>query len=427
MTVSDLLQFIFRPAVELFRDLPLRKKDRGPLSWYFVATLLVILAYGLVILFSASYSLSYQETGDSLSQIRQQVIFAAVGVAAMFVIATLDYRALRHMTWYLYVLTLILLTAALFDENPTNLEADCYRWVQVFGVTFQPSELAKFSVILGTANFVDAHQNRRGSLLYGILLPALPLAPILILILRQPHYSAIILILMIFVTMLLCGGCGLKWMPVMLTLGVAVVVVYLYSQENYVQTRLDGWQLFSYDTSTMNDQNRQSVYSIASGGLFGLGIGNSRQKHQWLAEVANDFIFPVICEELGFIGAVVCLVLFAALIVQGILIALRAPDLFGSMMGIGIMGQIGWQVFCNVGVVTNTIPNTGISLPFFSSGGTSLMMLLGEMGIMLSISRVGNARIEERRRRKREAFASRLNAAPRRTTYRRGGSTARTI
>ena len=121
----------------------------------------------------------------------------------------------------------------------------------------------------------------------GILLPALPLAPILILILRQPHYSAIILILMIFVTMLLCGGCGLKWMPVMLTLGVAVVVVYLYSQENYVQTRLDGWQLFSYDTSTMNDQNRQSVYSIASGGLFGLGIGNSRQKHQWLAEVAN--------------------------------------------------------------------------------------------------------------------------------------------
>ena len=140
MTVSDLLQFIFRPAVELFRDLPLRKKDRGPLSWYFVATLLVILAYGLVILFSASYSLSYQETGDSLSQIRQQVIFAAVGVAAMFVIATLDYRALRHMTWYLYVLTLILLTAALFDENPTNLEADCYRWVQVFGVTFEPSE-----------------------------------------------------------------------------------------------------------------------------------------------------------------------------------------------------------------------------------------------------------------------------------------------
>ena len=137
MTVSDLLQFIFRPAVELFRDLPLRKKDRGPLSWYFVATLLVILAYGLVILFSASYSLSYQETGDSLSQIRQQVIFAAVGVAAMFVIATLDYRALRHMTWYLYVLTLILLTAALFDENPTNLEADCYRWVQVFGVTFE--------------------------------------------------------------------------------------------------------------------------------------------------------------------------------------------------------------------------------------------------------------------------------------------------
>ena len=421
MTATDLLQFIFRPAFELLRGLPLRKKDRGPLSWYFVITLLILLAYGLVILFSASYSLSYQESGDILGQIRQQAIFAALGVTAMFFISTCDYRALRHLTWYLYVLTLILLTAALFDNNPTNLEADCYRWLQIFGVTFQPSELAKFAVILGTANYVDAYQKRRSSFVYGLVLPTLPLAPVLLLLQRQPHYSAIMLVLMIYGTMLVCGGCGLKWMPLVLPLAVAGAVAYLYSQENYVQGRLEGWQLFSYDTATMTDQTEQSIYAIASGGLFGLGIGNSRQKHQWLAEVANDFIFPVICEELGFIGAVVCIVLFAALIVQGILIAMRAPDLFGSMLGIGIMGQIAWQVFCNIGVVTNTIPNTGISLPFFSSGGTSLMMLLGEMGVMLSISRVGNARMEEQRRRKREEFASKLGA-PRRTVYRRDRS-----
>ena len=408
------------------KDLPLRKKDRGPLSWYFVVTLLVIIAYGLVVLFSASYSVSYQESGDSFSQIRQQLLFAVVGVVAMFLLSLTDYRVLRYLTWYLYAITLVLLVAALLSNNPTNLEAQCYRWVEVFGVTFQPSEMAKFSVILGTATYVDSFKEKRRGLIHGLILPSLPLIPILLLILQQPHYSAIILILMIYATMLICGGCGLRWMPPFLGVAVVGVVIFLNSQQNYVQKRLDGWTLFSYDTSTMTDQTKQSVYAIASGGLFGLGIGNSRQKHQWLAEVANDFIFPVICEELGFIGAVVCLVLFAALIVQGILIAMRAPDLFGSMLGIGIMGQIAWQVFCNVGVVTNTIPNTGISLPFFSSGGTSLLMLLGEMGVMLSISRVGNARIEERRRRKREEFAKKLDGGTRRTTYRRR-TTAHTI
>lgn len=425
-TTSELLQFLLAPAFTAMRDLPLRKKDRGPLSWYFVITLLVLLAYGLVIQFSASYSLSYQESGDSFSQIRQQLLFAVVGVVAMFLLSLTDYRVLRYLTWYLYAITLVLLVAALLSNNPTNLEAQCYRWVEVFGVTFQPSEMAKFSVILGTATYVDSFKEKRRGLIHGLILPSLPLIPILLLILQQPHYSAIILILMIYATMLICGGCGLRWMPPFLAVAVVGVVIFLNSQQNYVQKRLDGWTLFSYDTSTMTDQTKQSVYAIASGGLFGLGIGNSRQKHQWLAEVANDFIFPVICEELGFIGAVVCLVLFAALIVQGILIAMRAPDLFGSMLGIGIMGQIAWQVFCNVGVVTNTIPNTGISLPFFSSGGTSLLMLLGEMGVMLSISRVGNARIEERRRRKREEFAKKLDGGTRRTTYRRR-TTAHTI
>lgn len=424
-TTADLFQILFAPFFTLVKDLPLRKKDRGPLSWYFVITLLVLLAYGLVILFSASYSMSYQESGDSFSQIRQQLIFAVIGLAIMFVVSLCDYRALRHATIYVYLLSLVLLVAALFSNNPTNLQAKCYRWVDIFGVTFQPSELAKFAVILGTAAYVDAYRQKIKGLIYGIILPSLPLIPILLLILQQPHYSAIILILLIYVTMLVCAGCGLRWMPMFLAIGAAGVVFFLTSQQNYVQTRLDGWQLFSYDTSTMTDQTRQSVYAIASGGLFGLGIGNGRQKHQWLAEVANDFIFPVICEELGFIGAVVCMVLFAALIIQGILIAMRAPDLFGSILGVGIMGQIAWQVFCNVGVVTNTIPNTGISLPFFSSGGTSLLMLLGEMGVMLSISRVGNARIEERRRRKREEFAKKLDGG-RRTTYRRRES-ARTI
>ena len=422
-TTSDLIQFLFAPFFLLLKDLPLRKKDRGPLSWYFAVTLLVILAYGLVMLFSASYSDSYQSSGDSLTQIRQQVIFALIGVVFAFLMSVLDYRALRHATWYVYLFTLVLLVAALFSNNTANVESGCYRWVEVFGVTFQPSEMAKFSVILGTAAFMEKHKEKKRTFLYGILLPTLPLLPILLLIIREPHWSAVILILMIYATMLVCGGCGLRFLLPVGGLGAALMVFLLTSQQNYVQTRLEGWTPFSYDVSTMTDQTGQSVYAIASGGLFGRGIGNSIQKHQWLPEVTNDFIFPIICEELGFVGAVVCIVLFGALIVQGILIAMRAPDLFGCLLGVGIMGQIAWQVFFNIGVVTNTIPNTGISLPFFSSGGTSLLMLLGEMGIMLSISRVGNARVEEKRRRSREAFARKLEHANRRTTYRRRENT----
>ena len=399
----------------MFRDLPLKKKDRGPISWYFVLTLLVILAYGLVILFSASYSNAYKESGDSLSMIREQLGFAAAGLGVMFLVAQTDYRVLRHAQWYLYAATLALLLLALLQDNGANLETGFHRWVSVLGVTFQPSELAKFSVILSTALYINDHADRLSGPVNGILKPSLALIPILGLIAPQTHWSAIVLILMIYCTMLLCAGCALRWLFPVIGLGIVVMLYVLTQQTGYVQTRLDGWTPFSYDVSTMTDQTRQSVYAIASGGLFGRGIGNSIQKHQYLAELTNDFIFPILCEELGFIGAVVCIVLFAALIVQGILIAMRAPDLLGSMLGVGIMGQIAWQVFCNIGVVTNTIPNTGISLPFFSSGGTSLLVLLAEMGVVLSISRVGNAREQEQRRQKREAFARRLDvSAPRR-------------
>ena len=282
----------------------------------------------------------------------------------------------------------------------------------MFGTTLQPSELAKFSAILGLACFADRYYEKRGTLLYGIVLPVLPLLPVVVLLYKEPHNSAIMLILLIAGSMILCGGVGRFWcIP---AAGAAAFVIYkmLTGQNNYVQQRLGAW---NGDEGDILYQTQQSLYSIASGGLTGLGIGNSRQKHLWLPEASNDFIFSVLCEELGFIGAVICMGLFAALIIQGVIIALNSPDYFGTMLGIGIMSQIAWQAMIHIAVVTNVAPNTGISLPFFSSGGTSLLILLCEMGIILSISRAGNAQNAARSKRSHEELARRMN--PQRRTH----------
>ncbi|MDD4851380.1 MAG: putative peptidoglycan glycosyltransferase FtsW [Gemmiger sp.] len=416
MDFNQTVKRLYANAQPLSRGLFFRKAERGPVSWYFVATILIILAYGLVMMFSASYPTGYYRyNGDSYYFIRQQLIFAGFGVVAMAIGASINYRWVRRWTWAIYAVTILLLIGALFTTTQTS---EFHRWVNLFGVQFQPSEIAKFSMILSTAMLVDRYRNQRNTLKFGFLYPMAPVAPLLVLLAMEPHWSGMILMMMIFFTMLLCVGCALRWLvPIMLAAGAGVAFL-LVSQNNYVQTRLEGWTLFSGDTSGMTYQTRQSMYSIASGGLLGLGIGNSRQKHLWLPEATNDFIFSVVCEELGFVGAVLCIGLFAALIIQGILIALRSPDLFGTVLGIGIIAQVAWQVFCNIGVVTNTIPNTGISLPFFSSGGTSLLMLLAEMGLLLSISRAGNAQIAAQRRRSQAAFADRLNRP--RQVYRQG-------
>lgn len=416
MTLARIFDLAFGNIGRFFKEISFRKEERGPASWSFVGTLLLVLVYGLIMLFSASYSTGYyRKGGDIYFFIKPQVIVAVIGIAMMFIISNINYRSLRHMQWYLYALTLALLVLALFSE-PQN---GCYRWVYLFGSSLQPSELAKFSTILGISCWADAHYEQRGGFVHGILGPLLPLVPYVFLLYKEPHNSAIILLILIAGTMLFCGGIGLRWLLPVGAVGAAALVYMLTSQNNYVQQRLGAWGLTSGGDEEVLYQTQQSLYSIASGGLTGLGIGNSRQKHLWLPEATNDFIFSVLCEELGFVGALLCIALFAALIIQGIFIALRCPDYFGTMLGIGIMAQIAWQTFCHIGVVTATLPNTGISLPFFSSGGTSLLILLCEMGVMLSISRAGNARALAQRHREQEELARRMNGGTARRTYRR--------
>ena len=356
-----------------------------------------------------------------LQWVKPQFIVAVAGFIAMLFMSRINYRALRYLNETFYVITLVLLVVALFMPSDSN---GCYRWVYFpGGLSLQPSEMAKFAIILGTADALDKRKEQIRNPLYGIILPALPLIPVLILLRLEPHNSAMLLMCAIFATMVLCAGGGGWWLfvaGVVAAGGGLAFYNYLSSSGGYAAERLGGvWGLTPTDTANMLWQTRQSVYAICTGGLFGVGIGNSVQKHQWLPYAENDFIFSVVCEELGFVGALALILLFAALIVQGIFIALNAPDFFGTLLGIGITAQVAWQVFCHIGVATALLPNTGISLPFFSSGGTSLLLLLGEMGVLLSISRAGNARMEARKKQHQAEIDRKLGRTPSRPVYRR--------
>ena len=420
--VRTLLGLLFDHTIgNIVRMIPiirLPKLERGPVSRGFLALLLVILFFGLTMLFSASYSSAYATSGKLYSIIKPQVMIAIVGLAFMWILSNINYRALRLMSESLYIITVVLLILALLSPQDTN---GTYRWVYLpGGASFQPSELAKFSLMIWTADMLDRDYDKKNRLWYGAIKPALPLLPILYLLHKEPHNSAMILLCLIFATMLICTLSPGHWLlPLVPACAVAgsYFLKGLASGEGYAAGRMDAaWGLAPLDTAGMGWQTLQSIYAISTGGMFGVGIGASVQKHQWLPYAENDFIFAVVCEELGFIGAIALIVLFGALIVQGIAIALNAPDFFGSLLGIGIMAQVAWQVFCHIGVATALLPNTGISLPFFSYGGTSLLILLGEMGIMLSISRAGNGRREARRQREQEEMENRLRQ---KSTYRR--------
>ena len=392
---------------------PILQRDPGPWSpilLYWLATLGVIVVFGLVMLYSASYTTGYLRFGDSLHYIKSQVICLILGLAVMFVFSYVDHRFLRKMIVPGYALVIVLLILVLFSE-PLN---GCRRWLRIPGMTIQVSEIAKFEMILFTAHLAASapkleklDPNRSGKAPLGpwlrqrlvreLLVPLLPLLPIIVLLMLEPHMSGIVLTTAIVGTILLLGGNGgaITWVGGFTGVFLLESILQHIDSIPYLQGRLDGW---TQDLSKMTDQTLQSLYAIGSGGLTGLGLGNSIEKQLWLPESTNDFIFSVVCEELGFVGAVLVILLFVAFLVQGFWLAFHAENRYCTLVGIGIMAQIAWQVFCNIAVVTNTLPNTGISLPFFSSGGSSLILLLAEMGVMVNIGRNGERARQERKR-----------------------------
>ena len=357
----------------------------------FLLLILTLVAFGLIMLGSASWAVGLYRRGDAYAYLRPQLLFAAVGLAALWAASRVDYHIYHRLAWPLLGFSLVLLAVVLFMPEYNG----CKRWIVLPGLgTLQPSEIAKFSVVLVFSHVIALNQSRMDQFRVGVLPFAAILGVVAVLMLLEPHLSGTLLILAIGAVLMFVGGTGLRWFGLAgagaLT-ALSLALVLLPDLVPYAADRLSSWLDPFADPLGDGHQTIQSLYAIGSGGATGLGLGNSRQKHLYVPEPQNDFIFSILCEELGFVGAALVLLLFFLLLWRGLVIAVRAPDKFGALLAVGFVVQVCLQAVLNIAVVTNTIPNTGISLPFFSSGGTSLMMLLGEMGIVLSVSRQADA------------------------------------
>lgn len=341
---------------------------------------LMLLFCGWVSLMSASFPDAYYDASKGVMYYAiRQLIYAVVGIIAMLSLSAFDYHRYHALGKLLYGASILTLLLVLTPLGTTINKAQRWIW------GFQPSELAKLAIILTFASFVSLHPERIRTL-RGLLPYATAYGLVAVLLCLEPHLSATIIILVVAVAILFVGGMRLWYfVPVGIIGGIGSVVAYFTM--THVHTRVSAW-LHPFDfAQTKGFQAVQSLIAIGSGGLFGRGLGQSRQKFLFLPEPMNDFIFSVVCEELGYVGAMLFLIMFLYFIYRGFLIAYRAPDRFGSLIAVGITTQLGFQILMNLCVISGIFPVTGVSLPFFSFGGTALVMQLIEVGILLNISR----------------------------------------
>ena len=354
----------------------------------FLILVILLLAVGLTMLYSASAAQSLYDTGYEVSTryLQKQAFCAIIGLAAMWLFSRIPSRFWYRIAWPLYGISIALLLLVLVAGESVN---GAKRWITIAGIQFQPSELAKFTLIVLFARLTrlfgaDARTFKKGVLGFGMALLGI-LVPLAL----EKHLSAIMLMGMVAVVMMFVAGTHPKWLLAGAAAAVAFVVVYV-SFMGYAGDRISAWRHPELDPSDTGYQILQSLYAIGSGGLFGLGFDKSRQKYLYLPFQYNDYIFAIICEELGLVGAALIIALFSALILRGYWIALKARDRFSTVFAAGLVTLIAIQTILNLGVVSNLLPSTGIALPFFSYGGTALAVNLGEMGIVLSISRQRN-------------------------------------
>ena len=362
-----------------------------------VITVLLLLSLGLVMVLSASSPTALQKYDKSYYFFIRQLIFAVAGLFGMYFVSKIDYRIYQKFYKHAWILSAILLVLVLVIGTDSH---GAKRWIGLGFITFQPSELVKFLMIIFYGGILVKDRDELGKFWKGLVKHVLFLAPIIGLLLLEPHVSTSMVIIITCCIMMIMAGCKF-WQFLMSGViavgGIGSIATVLYAaidafkkQFQYIVTRFitftDPWQ----DATGDGWQIIQSLYAIGSGGLFGAGLGESKQKYLYLSEPHNDFIFSVLAEELGFVGCILVFVLFAVFIWRGVLIAMKAPDMFGSLVAIGITSLVGVQVIINVAVVTSSMPVTGMQLPFFSYGGTALFILLCEVGVLLSISRAGN-------------------------------------
>lgn len=363
-------------------------EKRGSLDGTFFILVMLLLTIGVVMVLSSSFARAYYDPGritggNAAYYFIRQLLFALIGTALMILCSRLPMGFYRRYAWHFMAMTLILLALVPIVGVKAN---GSRRWLGVGGLTLQPSELAKIGVILCFSSLICRMRGRMGSFRYGILPFAAILGLVVGLLILEPHFSASIIIVAVGGVMMFLGGVRLGWFAGAGGIAAAGIGILL-TLFPYASGRINTWRDPFSSSSDEGYQIVQSLYTIGSGGLSGLGLGMSRQKYLYLPEEHNDFIFSVVCEELGFIGAALILILFAMLILRGYWIALHCRDRFNFLVVAGVTTLLAIQVFLNVAVVTNLVPCTGISLPFFSYGGTALLIQLGEMGIILSASR----------------------------------------
>ncbi len=391
--------------------------QHGNFDLVFACTVLLLFCFGIIMMYSASYAYSASNKGGANALFISQLKNAVIGFVFMAILSKIDYRVLNgRFAFFAYAVTMAVLLITL----AVNIGKDEKRWIEIGSRQIQPSEFAKFTLILilaymmcvlqkalrapdgKTAKFTPEldgltkietwFYSKARTPFWACALLAVVICSYCGLIFLESHYSCTILMFCIGVCMMWLSGTKKKYFG-FLALGIAALVAFvlifpesLEKLGGFGASRITAW-LEKDNSSWDRYQTVNGLYAIGSGGLFGVGLGNSKQKQLYIPEPQNDFIFPVICEELGFIGACIVLILFAVLICRGFIIARKCRDFFGSLLVMGIMIQIALQVIINICVVTDIFPNTGIALPFFSYGGTALLVLLCEMGVVLSVSR----------------------------------------
>lgn len=368
----------------------LKEQKTGRIDSLFLLAVCLITAYGTIMVFSAGTAYAEARYGDSLYFIKKQTVWLLIGAAVMLVTSHIHPSLFKKYTPYFYGFTLFLLLLVLLVGFVGN---GAQRWISIGPITIQPSEIAKISIIMALSYYFSKFENKIASrktkkdiFIYGTLFPCIIIAIPIILVMLQKHLSCIIILGAIGLLLIFAAGIDPRYIYAFCGAG-AVGVSCLALFTDYTKDRITVWQDPEKYKLTGGWQTLQGLMAIGSGGLFGVGYGKSILKHCYVSEPANDMIFAILCEELGLVGAAVAIIMFGFLIYRGCIIALRSPDCFTRLLCLGISIKMAVQVLLNIAVVTNTIPNTGISLPFFSYGGSSLIMLFFEMGIILSISR----------------------------------------
>ena len=364
---------------------------RGGIDRPMLAIVIILICFGSIMVFSSSYAFALQKYGDSYHYIKNQIFFVSAGLIAMFFAMRFDYLWLRKATVPLFIVTLGLLFAVLVLGVA---KGSAQRWIYIGGISIQPSEIMKFSLVTMLALYIAVNQDRitnykneKQARRYGVLFPLGIIGFACGFVALERHLSGTIILFLIGITVVFVSGAAVKWLAAAGGLVVAAFIPVI-AFTSYAQDRINAFiNRDSADALGEAWQTLQGLNAIGSGGFLGVGLGNSLQKHGYVPEPQNDFIFSIVCEELGFVGAMTVVALFILFIWRGFVIALNAPDTFSTLVVIGLVAKVALQSMLNICVVTSLIPNTGIALPFFSYGGTATMMQLGEMGILLSISR----------------------------------------